>query len=119
MDAKESKTLIGGLKVEVVRNYFGSQIDSFETEVNICMEGHVHKSTAVFIRAPVVRRILESDSKVKVLCSVPASSTGETLIVGVEQGNILGICYHPELTEELKYHAYFIRKVLFHRNLTS
>ncbi|NDD26034.1 MAG: pyridoxal 5'-phosphate synthase glutaminase subunit PdxT [Actinobacteria bacterium] len=86
----------GGLDVEVKRNAFGSQLDSFEAKIPF----FDYEVAAAFIRAPIV---LEARDSVEVVSRLV---TGE--IVGVQSGNILGISFHPELVGESRVHSYFI-----------
>jgi 5'-phosphate synthase pdxT subunit len=89
----------GGLDVEVRRNAFGNQLDSFEADLNIRgIEEPVH---AAFIRAPIVA---SAGPSVEVLCRLDDGQ-----IVAVQQGNILGISFHPEVTGETRVHEYFMR----------
>jgi len=88
----------GGLDVEVRRNAFGNQLDSFEADLNIRgIEEPVH---AAFIRAPIV---VSAGPSVDVLCRLDDGQ-----IVAVQQGNILGISFHPEVTGETRVHEYFM-----------
>ena len=102
LDAIAGQQSLGGLDVVVRRNAFGSQNQSFETDLEIPELGEppVH---AVFIRGPVVESI------------GPAATALATLsdgrIVAVEQGNLLGTSFHPEITGEYRFHEYFMRKV--------
>jgi 5'-phosphate synthase pdxT subunit len=91
---------LGLLDVDVVRNAYGRQIDSFETEAVIECLGDAIK--LVFIRAPVIRR---TGPGVEVL----ACYGGHPVMV--RQGNILGTTFHPEMTEDTRIHEYFIRMV--------
>jgi len=92
----------GGFDVSVRRNAFGSQVDSFETDLAIPVLGDppVH---AVFIRAPVVERVGES---VEVLARLD-----DGRIVAVQQGNLLGTSFHPEVTGEQRFHQHFLEMV--------
>ena len=102
LDAIAGQQSLGGLDVVVRRNAFGSQNQSFETDLEIPELGEppVH---AVFIRGPVVESV------------GPAATALATLsdgrVVAVEQGNLLGTSFHPEITGEYRFHEYFIRKV--------
>jgi 5'-phosphate synthase pdxT subunit len=102
LDAIDGQQSVGGLDVAVRRNAFGSQLDSFETDIDIPVLGEpsVH---AVFIRAPVVESVGDG---VTVLASL---SDGR--IVAVEQGNLLGTSFHPEMTGDTRFHEYFLRKL--------
>ncbi len=98
LDAIEGQQSLGGLDVAVRRNAFGNQLDSFETNLDIPELGAppVH---AAFIRAPIVESVGES---VKVL-----SALDDGRVVAVEQGNLLGTSFHPEITGETRFHSYF------------
>ncbi|KAG8387696.1 hypothetical protein BUALT_Bualt02G0048100 [Buddleja alternifolia] len=114
--------LIGGLDCTVHRNFFGSQIQSFEAEIPIpeiaAKEGGPPSFRGVFIRAP---GILEVGPEVQVLADVPAPSTVGSLednagpekkvIVAVRQGNLLATAFHPELTADTRWHSYFLKMV--------
>ena len=101
-DAIDGQHTLGGLDVTVRRNAFGSQLDSFETDLVVPEIGDppVH---AVFIRAPVVEEIGKT---VTALATLP-----DGRIVAVEQGNLLGTSFHPEVTGDTRFHEYFLRKV--------
>jgi len=99
------QTLVGGLDVTVNRNYFGRQNESFETWLIVPVLGGA-PIRAVFIRAPA---IVETGSAVEVLATVPGR--GEDVIAAVRQGNILATAFHPELTDDLRWHALFLAMV--------
>lgn len=102
LDAIEGQQSLGGLDVEVRRNAFGSQVDSFETDLDVPILGEpaVH---AVFIRAPIVETVGPAASAL--------ASLDDGRVVAVEQGNLLGTSFHPEMTGETRFHAYFLDKV--------
>ncbi|MBD8102965.1 pyridoxal 5'-phosphate synthase glutaminase subunit PdxT [Plantibacter sp. VKM Ac-2885] len=102
LDGIAGQQSLGGLDVSVRRNAFGSQLDSFETDLSIPVLGDppVH---AVFIRAPVVEA---AGPAVTPLASLP-----DGRMVAVEQGNLLGTSFHPEVTGDTRFHAYFLDKV--------
>jgi 5'-phosphate synthase pdxT subunit len=104
--------IIGGLHVQVQRNYFGSQQHSFVTDLPIQLSSSsddVHNVKAVFIRAPVITRVLDTD-KVKVLARL--GEAHQHAIVAVQQGDrILGTAFHPELTPDDCLHRHFLRMV--------
>jgi len=102
LDAIDGQQTLGGFDVTVRRNAFGSQLDSFETDLDVPALGapSVH---AVFIRAPVVERVGDD---VTVL-----SALDDGRIVAIEQGNLLGTAFHPEITGETRFHEYFLEKV--------
>ena len=92
----------GGLDVTVQRNAFGSQADSFETELAMPVLGEppVH---AVFIRAPLV---IEAAPEVERLATLP-----DGRIVAVRQGALLGTSFHPEVGGETRIHRLFLNSV--------
>ncbi|KAL2337761.1 hypothetical protein Fmac_012207 [Flemingia macrophylla] len=120
--------LVGGLDCTVHRNFFGSQIQSFEAELSVpelvSKEGGPETFRGIFIRAPA---ILEAGPEVKVLADYPVSSNRlsnsdspiedktenpeeeSKVIVAVRQGNILGTAFHPELTADTRWHSYFVK----------
>ena len=90
------------MDIEVSRNAFGRQVDSFEEDIELDeMEGPPFR--AVFIRAPVVNRV---GPGVKVLAAV---SDGRA--VAVRQAHKLATAFHPELTEDSRMHRLFVRMV--------
>ena len=101
-DAITGQETLGGLDVVVRRNAFGSQNQSFETDLDIPALGEepVH---AVFIRGPVVESVGDAAS--------PLASLADGRVVAVEQGNLLGTSFHPEITGEYRFHEYFLGKV--------
>jgi pyridoxal 5'-phosphate synthase pdxT subunit len=102
LDGIDGQESFGGLDIAVRRNAFGSQLDSFETDLEIPVVGEpaLH---AVFIRAPIVETVSE---RVSTLASLP-----DGRIVAVEQGNLLGTSFHPEMTGDTRFHEYFLTKV--------
>ncbi|XP_031552468.1 probable pyridoxal 5'-phosphate synthase subunit pdx2 [Actinia tenebrosa] len=114
---------IGGLDITTSRNFFGRQLNSFEAVLDIkdksvqesILNSTVYKSTCkgihgVFIRAPAV---LSIDSKeVQILATVKIPSCERPVIVAVAQDNLMATAFHPELTDDVEWHAYFIRKIL-------
>lgn len=91
--------LVGGLDVTVNRNYFGRQVDSFETTLSVAGFAPP-ECPAVFIRAP---GITEAGPGVEVLAQLPGP-----VIVAVRQGAILATAFHPELTPDLRWHQLFL-----------
>lgn len=108
---------LGGLDITVQRNAFGSQVDSFESRLEV-PEVSADPVDAVFIRAPAV---LEAGPAVQVLASVPAerleSGPDCGLVTGpvpvaVRQGNLLATSFHPEVTGDWSFHRYFLDQVV-------
>ena len=102
LDAIVGQQSFGGFDIAVRRNAFGSQLDSFETDLAIPELGDppVH---AVFIRAPIV------ESAGPGVTTLAALDDGR--MVAVEQGNLLGTSFHPEMTGDTRFHEYFLDKV--------
>lgn len=99
-DAATGQQTLGRLDVTVRRNAFGSQLDSFEGHLDI--NGVGEGIPATFIRAPIVTR---SGPEVEVISTLP-DDAGEAggAIVGVRQGNILALSFHPEETTDDRVH---------------
>jgi 5'-phosphate synthase pdxT subunit len=98
VDGTATQKTFGGLDVAVQRNAFGSQVDSFEYQIDF--DGLAEPVKAAFIRAPIV---VEVGEKVKVLARL-----SDSRIVAVRQGNLLGISFHPEVTGDSSVHSYFV-----------
>jgi 5'-phosphate synthase pdxT subunit len=98
-----SQPTLGLLDVEVTRNAFGRQRESFETDIKIPQIGK-NSFLGVFIRGPAISSILSND--VEVLAS------HEDKIVAVQQNNFVGIAFHPELTDDTRLHEFFIELIL-------
>ena len=105
LDGRPDQRSFGGLALQVRRNAFGRQVDSFESQVEIDgIEGG--PVTAVFIRAPWVEKVT---GEVEVLGQV--GDGPEARIVAVRQGNLLATSFHPELTGDLRLHRLFVDMV--------
>ena len=102
LDSIDGQQSLGGLDVDVRRNAFGAQVDSFEVEVDAPAIADTPLAAA-FIRAPVVERV---GTQVDVLATLD-----DGRIVGVRQRNILGISFHPEVSGEQRVHEYFLQMV--------
>jgi len=94
----EMETL-GLMAIKVTRNAFGSQVDSFEADLEIPLIGE-EPFHAVFIRAPIVE---EAGQGVKILSRLPDGS-----IVALRQNRLLACAFHPEFTHDLRFHSYFL-----------
>ncbi|GAA5098781.1 pyridoxal 5'-phosphate synthase glutaminase subunit PdxT [Microbacterium yannicii] len=101
-DGIAGQQTFGGLDVTVRRNAFGSQVDSFEVDLDVPALGEppVH---AVFIRAPLVEETGDGVERLAVL--------EDGRIVAVRQGALLGTSFHPEMTGENRFHALFLDMV--------
>lgn len=102
------QALIGGLGVTVNRNYFGRQVDSFEADLDVPTLGDT-PFHAVFIRAPAITAVAEDVVPLATVAS-PGDET-EPVIAAVRNGPILATAFHPELTDDLRWHRYFIQIV--------
>jgi 5'-phosphate synthase pdxT subunit len=86
------------VNMKVRRNAFGRQVDSFEADLSVPVLGD-QPFHAVFIRAPIVESV---EPDVEVL------SILDSRAVAVKQGNILACAFHPELTDDTRFHHYFL-----------
>lgn len=93
----KNQLLLGALDIEIERNSFGRQYDSFESELDITGIGSNYKG--IFIRAPTVISI---GPHVQIL------SKFDGKIVAVKQDNIIGTSFHPELSDDYRMHRFFI-----------
>jgi len=105
-DGIAGQETFGGLDVTVRRNAFGSQVDSFETDLDVPVLG-VPPVHAVFIRAPVVEAV---GAGVDVLASLD-----DGRVVAVQQGGLLATAFHPEVTGEHRFHRRFLDEVAARR----
>lgn len=106
LDGAAGQRTLGGLDVTARRNAFGRQVASFEADVTVDgVDGGPVR--AVFIRAPWVEEV---GAGVEVLSSV-ALPTGGEAVVAVRQGNLLATSFHPEVTNDARVHALFVRMV--------
>ncbi|MFK0401124.1 pyridoxal 5'-phosphate synthase glutaminase subunit PdxT [Microbacterium sp. NPDC090225] len=99
LDAIEGQESFGGLDVDVRRNAFGRQTESFEIDLDVPVLGDAPVS-ATFIRAPIVER---SGAAVEVLAALPDGT-----VVAVRQGPLLGTSFHPEMDGERRFHELFL-----------
>jgi 5'-phosphate synthase pdxT subunit len=103
-DVSRDQPLLGLMDIKVQRNAFGRQVDSFETdlEVDELMKatGTEHPYHAVFIRAPIIESV---GGKARVLSRVE-----DGRIVAAQEGHLLATSFHPELTNDTRFHEYFI-----------
>ena len=106
-DIGRDQPLLGLMDIKVERNAFGRQIDSFETDLDI---PELKKATgttgdyhAVFIRAPIIESV---GGDAMILASIP-----DGRIVAAQQGSLLATSFHPELTDDTRFHEYFLSLV--------
>ncbi len=101
-----ARTIIGNhasslslMDISVRRNAFGRQVDSFETDLSVPALGDT-PFPAVFIRAPIIE---SCDPKVEVLARLP-----DKTVVAVRQGRLIATSFHPELTDDTRFHRLFL-----------
>jgi pyridoxal 5'-phosphate synthase pdxT subunit len=101
-DGIRDQQTFGGLDVVVRRNAFGSQLDSFETDLDVPALGEtpVH---AVFIRAPLVEEVGAGVE--------PLARLDDGRVVAVRREQLLGTSFHPEVSGEHRFHALFLDTV--------
>jgi 5'-phosphate synthase pdxT subunit len=90
---------LGLMDITVTRNAFGRQANSFETELKIPVLGK-KAFPGIFIRAPKIENCADN---VEVLARL-----NDGTIVAARQGKLLATAFHPELTEDLRFHRYFL-----------
>ncbi len=103
-DVSRSQPLLELMDIKVARNAFGRQVDSFEADLDI---PELKKATgtdklyhAMFIRAPIIESVY---GQAKILASV-----ADGRIVAAQQGHLLATSFHPELTDDTRFHEYFL-----------
>jgi 5'-phosphate synthase pdxT subunit len=100
-----SQQLLGILDIEVERNAFGRQSESFELDLDISLIGKV-PFRGIFIRSPIVKWV---GNDVNIIAKI------DEKIVGVRQENILATSFHPELAEDTRIHGEFINCIIKHK----
>ncbi|MCS5733230.1 pyridoxal 5'-phosphate synthase glutaminase subunit PdxT [Herbiconiux daphne] len=103
VDGIRGQQSLGGLDVAVRRNAFGAQTESFEADLDVPVLGEPPMH-AVFIRAPVVA---ELGDRATALATLENGT-----VVAVEQGNLIGTSFHPEMTADYRFHQYFLDKIV-------
>jgi 5'-phosphate synthase pdxT subunit len=103
-DARREQPLLNLMDITVERNAFGRQVDSFEVSLDIPALKKVDPDNrpyhAVFIRAPLIEAV-HKDAQV-------LSQLDDGRIVAAQQGRWLATSFHPELTDDDRFHRYFI-----------
>ncbi|MGD1119065.1 MAG: pyridoxal 5'-phosphate synthase glutaminase subunit PdxT [Dehalococcoidales bacterium] len=97
--SNNGKANLSLMDISVRRNAFGRQVDSFETKLAIPALGN-EPFPAVFIRAPVIEKV---EKGVEVLARLE-----DNTIVAARQAKMLVSAFHPELTDDLRFHKYFL-----------
>ena len=101
LDGRDDQRSFGALPLTVRRNGYGRQIDSFESDITVT--GIDGPFTAVFIRAPIIEHVGDG-------VDVLASHDGHPVAVANDQ--FVGATFHPELTDDIRFHGVFIDRVL-------
>jgi 5'-phosphate synthase pdxT subunit len=103
-DARRQQPLLGLMDITVQRNAFGRQLDSFEADLEVEPfqrgNGTSVPYHAVFIRAPIIETV---SGPARILAKLP-----DGRIVAAQQGKLLATSFHPELTEDTRFHEYFV-----------
>ena len=87
------------MDIKVMRNAFGRQKDSFEAELSIPVLGE-KSFPGIFIRAPIIKQVSDG---VEILARLADGTS-----VAARQGKFLACAFHPELTDDLRFHQYFL-----------
>ncbi len=99
MDGMPDQPTLDLMDIAVRRNAFGRQVDSFEADLDVRVLGD-EPFHAVFIRAPLIEHVGEG---VEALAQLEDGA-----IVAAQQGCLLTTSFHPELTEDGRFHRYFL-----------
>ena len=103
-DVSRPQPLLQLMDIKVARNAFGRQVDSFEADLDIPelkqATGTETPYHALFIRAPIIESVY---GKAKILASL-----ADGRIVAAQQGRLLATSFHPELTNDMRFHEYFL-----------
>ena len=103
-DARREQPLLNLMDIQVERNAFGRQVQSFEADLDVpdlkAVTGKDRPYHAVFIRAPVIESV---GKEAQVLASIDGGR-----IVAARQGHLLATSFHPELTGDTRFHEYFL-----------
>ena len=101
-NALAGQPLLASMDIRVCRNAFGSQRESFETDLSVPALGEA-PFHAFFIRGPVIEAV---GPQVKVLATLDDGT-----VVAVREGTLLGTAFHPEVSGDSRFHQYFLRIV--------
>ena len=101
-NALEGQPLLASMHIRVRRNAFGSQRESFETDLSVPVIGEA-PFHAFFIRGPAIESV---GPEVEVLATLDDGT-----IVAVREGHLLGTAFHPEIGGDPRFHQYFLRIV--------
>ena len=106
-DAHRNQPLLQLMDITVERNAFGRQVNSFEVDLDIPalleIDGQGKPFHAIFIRAPLIESVQAE------ACVLAKLEDGR--IVAAQQGHLLATAFHPELTDDDRFHRYFLQLV--------
>jgi len=123
VDGVPGQPLLKLMDIAVSRNAFGRQVDSFEADLEVPALGYPPFDSAqgkpfraVFIRAPLIKRVgkgVEVLARLEPALPAPSaaegsSAEGDETVVAARQGNLLATAFHPELTDDDRFHRYFL-----------
>lgn len=104
-DVHRRQPLLHLMDIQVERNAFGRQVSSFETNIQVPALNHAGLGEApfpaIFIRAPLIESV---NKDARIMAKLPDGS-----IVAAQQSRLLATPFHPELTNDDRFHRYFIR----------
>lgn len=104
--AQTGQTLLGRMDIQVNRNAFGRQRESFQSDITFEPDAPAFLRekpfAGVFIRAPCIETTW---GDVRILARLDGR------IIAAEQGNCIATAFHPELTDDTRVHEYFLQKV--------
>jgi 5'-phosphate synthase pdxT subunit len=101
-DAERDQPLLNLMDIQVQRNAFGRQVDSFEIDLTapFLEDGEETPYHAVFIRAPIIKAVFG--------CASALLHLPDGRIIAARQGQLLATSFHPELTSDTRFHRYFV-----------
>jgi len=104
-DIQHEQPLLGLMDITMSRNAFGRQVDSFEIDLDVPALARVDRQNppfnSVFIRAPMIESV--NADNVEVLAALEDGT-----VVAVRQGHLMATSFHPELSEDDRFHKYFL-----------
>jgi 5'-phosphate synthase pdxT subunit len=107
IDARREQPLLEVMNIQVARNAFGRQVDSFEMDIEFSALAKVSKENppfhTVFIRAPLIEKV---SGDAQAIGWLPDGG-----IIAARQGHLLATSFHPELTRDDRFHRYFLEMI--------
>jgi len=118
---KGGQELLGGISVKITRNGWGSQVESFEAPLGVSgIRDDNIPFVGIFIRAPVIAELLQAthEPPIEVLSRISDSLLPSSLpeggptqaVVALRQGRHLLTTFHPELSDDIRFHEYFVQE---------